>query len=79
LEHGAARPARAGTRVIAAHDLETILRTCGRVLLLDRGRLVADGPPGVVLSDAALMEAHGLEVPHSLRGRRGGRQNCRSK
>jgi cobalt/nickel transport system ATP-binding protein len=57
-----------GTRVIASHDLELILRTCGRVLLLDRGRLTADGPARTVLADAALMEAHGLEVPYSLRG-----------
>jgi cobalt/nickel transport system ATP-binding protein len=56
-----------GTRVIAAHDLELILQTCGRVLVLDRGRLVADGPPHTLLADAALMEAHGLEVPYSLR------------
>jgi cobalt/nickel transport system ATP-binding protein len=57
-----------GTRVIASHDLELILQTCGRVLLLDRGRLTADGPARTVLADAALMEVHGLEVPHSLRG-----------
>jgi cobalt/nickel transport system ATP-binding protein len=56
-----------GTRVIASHDLELILQTCGRVLLLDRGRLKADGLARDVLADAALMEAHGLEVPYSLR------------
>lgn len=56
-----------GTKVIASHDLEFILRTCGRVLLLDGGRLVADGPAPRTLADAALMEAHGLEVPYSLR------------
>jgi cobalt/nickel transport system ATP-binding protein len=56
-----------GTRMIAAHDLELILQTCGRVLVLDRGRLAADGPPHTLLADAALMEAHGLEVPYSLR------------
>jgi len=55
------------TRIIASHDLEMILETCGRVLLLDRGRLVADSPAREVLGNAALMEAHGLEVPHSLR------------
>ena len=58
-----------GTRVIASHDLEMILQTCGRVLLLDGGRLVADGPAPRTLADAALMEAHGLEVPYSLRSR----------
>jgi cobalt/nickel transport system ATP-binding protein len=58
-----------GTRLIASHDLEFILRTCGRVLLLDGGRLVADGPTAHILTNADLMEAHGLEVPYSLRGR----------
>jgi cobalt/nickel transport system ATP-binding protein len=57
-----------GTRMIASHDLELILQTCDRVLLLDRGRLMADGSARTVLSDAMLMEAHGLEVPYSLRG-----------
>ena len=56
-----------GTRVLASHDLEMIRETCGRVMLLDRGRLIADGPTCELLSDTALMEAHGLEVPAGLR------------
>jgi cobalt/nickel transport system ATP-binding protein len=56
-----------GTRLIASHDLELILQTCQRVLLLDRGRLIADGPVRTVLADEALMAEHGLEVPYSLR------------
>jgi cobalt/nickel transport system ATP-binding protein len=55
------------TRVIASHDLEMVLETCQRVLLLDGGRLIADGPGQQVLGDPALMETHGLEVPYSLR------------
>jgi cobalt/nickel transport system ATP-binding protein len=55
------------TRMIASHDLELILQTCDRVLLLDRGQLIADGLARSVLADSALMEAHGLEVPYSLR------------
>jgi cobalt/nickel transport system ATP-binding protein len=54
------------TKVVAAHDLELIRATCGRVLVLDGGRLVANGLVRSVLADAGLMEAHGLEVPHSL-------------
>jgi cobalt/nickel transport system ATP-binding protein len=54
------------TRMIASHDLELIVETCSRTLVLDGGRLVADGPTRHLLADAALMEAHGLEVPHSL-------------
>jgi len=56
-----------GTKVVASHDLEMILETCTRVLVLDRGRLAADGPARDLLADAALMDAHGLEVPYSLR------------
>lgn len=55
-----------GTRMIASHDLELVLETCARVLVLDGGRLVGDGLARALLADAALMEAHGLEVPHSL-------------
>jgi cobalt/nickel transport system ATP-binding protein len=54
------------TKLIAAHDLELIRETCSRILLVDRGRLIADGPLRAVLTDSSLMEAHGLEVPHSL-------------
>jgi cobalt/nickel transport system ATP-binding protein len=56
-----------GTKVIAAHDLEMVRATCARVLVLDGGRLVAEGPTERLLADAGLMEAHGLEVPYSLR------------
>src|ERR1051326_2121767 len=55
------------TRVIATHDLEMAVELFDRVALLSRGELIAVGDPGVVLADEALMEQHGLEVPHSLR------------
>jgi cobalt/nickel transport system ATP-binding protein len=55
-----------GTLLIASHDLEFILEVCGRVILLDEGQIVADGPPRDILGDARLMDAHGLECPHSL-------------
>ena len=58
----------AGTKMIASHDLELILQTCPRVLLLDAGRLIVEGPARTLLADVDLMEKHGLEAPHSLRG-----------
>ena len=64
IEHMVALPQ---ARLIASHDLEMILDLCPRVLLLDRGAIVADGPALEVLADAALVEAHGLEAPYSLR------------
>lgn len=54
------------TMLIASHDLEFILEVCDRVILLDEGRVVADGAPARVMNDVALMSAHGLERPHSL-------------
>ncbi len=56
-----------GTKIIASHDLELVVQTCPRVLLLDGGRLMADGPASAILMDEALMEKHGLETPYSLR------------
>jgi len=53
-------------QLIATHDLELILELCDRVILLDQGRIHADGPARDILSDAPLMLAHGLEVPLSL-------------
>jgi energy-coupling factor transporter ATP-binding protein EcfA2 len=55
------------TKLIATHDLEMVLELCDRTVLLDAGRIVADGPPRTVLSDPHLLEAHGLELPLSLR------------
>lgn len=57
----------ASTKLIATHDLEMVLELCSRVILLDGGRVVAQGPSGEVLGDPVLLEAHGLEVPLSLK------------
>jgi cobalt/nickel transport system ATP-binding protein len=54
------------TRIVSSHNLEFVLDTCDRALLLDEGRLRADGPVRLVLADEALMLQHGLEVPDRL-------------
>ncbi len=54
-------------KLIASHDLEMILDICPRVILLDEGRICADGPTAEILRDEALLEAHGLELPPRLR------------
>jgi len=34
-----------------------------RMVIMDEGRIVADGPTEVLMDDVALLEAHGLERP----------------
>jgi len=55
-----------GAKIIATHDLELVVDLCSRVLLLDQGRLVKEGPTVPILADEPLMLAHGLEKPHVL-------------
>lgn len=55
-----------GGQLIATHDLDLILELCDRVIVLDEGRVHADGRPEEVLADHSLMEQHGLEVPWRL-------------
>ena len=54
------------TKLIATHDLEMALDLCPRTILLDGGRIVADGPTRVLLSEEDFLLRHGLEVPLSL-------------
>lgn len=60
------------TRVVATHDMDVAYRLCGRAVILDEGRIVADGPFSEIMADADLLERHGLEVPASFS------DNCRS-
>ena len=60
--------ARPETKLIASHDLDLVLETCRRVLLIADGALAADGPAQELLRDKALLEANGLELPLCLAG-----------
>ena len=57
------------TKLITSHDLDMILDTCSRVILLSKGRIAADGPAEVILRDRALLESHRMELPFCLAGR----------
>ncbi len=51
------------TVLMVTHDLPYALQLCERSVILSDGAIVADGPTGEVLADAALMAAHRLELP----------------
>ncbi len=52
--------AQGKTVLLATHDLHMARTWAGRVVVLDGGRVVADGPPQHIFSDAATLERTGL-------------------
>jgi cobalt transport protein ATP-binding subunit len=51
------------TLLASTHDLLMVRDLFPRMIIMDEGRLVADGPTARLLDDVALLEAHGLERP----------------
>ncbi|MCH8611670.1 energy-coupling factor ABC transporter ATP-binding protein [Arsenicicoccus dermatophilus] len=52
--------------LMVTHDLPYALQLCPRSVLLDEGRIVADGPTREVLADEELLHAHRLELPYGF-------------
>ncbi len=51
------------TMLVATHDMRLVAELFPRVVVMDEGRVVADGPTEGILRDKVLLEAHGLEPP----------------
>ena len=51
------------TTVMVTHDLPYALELCPRSVILDGGRIAADGPTAHLLSDPDLLRQHRLELP----------------
>ena len=55
------RRASQGTTVVAAlHDMSMTMQYCDRVLLVDRGELIAHGPPNEVLTPERIESVYGV-------------------
>jgi cobalt/nickel transport system ATP-binding protein len=49
--------------IVSTHDMLMVRELFPRMVIMDEGRVVADGPTEELLNDTALLEAHGLEQP----------------
>jgi cobalt/nickel transport system ATP-binding protein len=48
------------TKFVVTHDVAMAQEICGRIVLMDKGEIVADGRPESVFEDRVLLEKHGL-------------------
>lgn len=53
------------TMLVSTHDMALVAELFPRTVVMDEGRVVADGPTADLLLDADLLEAHGLETPYA--------------
>jgi cobalt/nickel transport system ATP-binding protein len=54
------------TQLIVTHDLPFALATCRRAVIVDAGRIVADGATSELLAQPDLLAAHRLELPYGF-------------
>ncbi|MDD5097971.1 MAG: ABC transporter ATP-binding protein [Candidatus Omnitrophica bacterium] len=57
------------SKIIATHDLDLAIDLCERVIVIHKGKIVADGPTQGIFQDEALLSSSGLEKPLRM-------QNC---
>jgi cobalt/nickel transport system ATP-binding protein len=55
------------TIIIATHDLDMVLDVCSRTIVLNEGRVLADGPTFDILADDDILDSSRLEKPLRLR------------
>jgi cobalt/nickel transport system ATP-binding protein len=50
------------TMLVSTHDMRLVGERFERMMVIDEGRIVADGPTAQLIHDTPLMEKHGLEA-----------------
>lgn len=51
------------TMLVSSHDMLMVQELFPRMIIMDEGQIVADGPTHELMEDTELLEAHGLERP----------------
>ena len=54
------------TMLVSTHDMLMVQELFPRMVIMDEGHVVADGPTKALMSNIELLEAHGLESPYAL-------------
>lgn len=55
------------TKIFATHDLEMAIEVCKRVILMNDGKILADGEIKEILGNERIMNETGMEIPLSLK------------
>jgi len=54
------------TMLVSTHDMGLVAESFERTIVIDEGRVVADGSTAEILADNDLLKAHGLEAPGGI-------------
>jgi cobalt/nickel transport system ATP-binding protein len=54
------------TQLLITHDLPLALELCPRTVIMNEGKVVADGETRTLLADGELLAANRLELPFGL-------------
>ena len=54
------------TMLVSTHDMLMVHELFPRMVIMDEGQVVADGPTKELMSNIELLETHGLESPYAL-------------
>ncbi|RZN61751.1 energy-coupling factor ABC transporter ATP-binding protein [Methanonatronarchaeum sp. AMET6-2] len=55
------------TKIIASNDIEMVLQTCEKAVILENGELKEQGPSTELLTDNQLLKKYGLRVPSIIK------------
>ena len=56
------------TRIVTSHDLDMVLELCERTIVLQEGRVMADGPTLEIFGNDELLKSCRLEKPFAMQG-----------